>query len=250
MARGRGYRQGRVPGASTGDCSCATASIEPSTRPTIHTCINSTEVGTHSTWHHAANAATSPTPGGRPAICPKPVSYAMRNCWRKTRLLWAPLMAYADNKSMAASKVNNAKVAVEAGSGTCKSTIHNNWAGGPPAAGTLGGLSANAPPFVASGGVLPPARGSTFVVREHIKHHVFSPRSGMLGNAGAKIAGLVLVLCSTGSRGAVASRYAVPLIHQVSWRCVHQPAQLHGAGCAHNDAARRPPTHMCRTASQ
>ena len=53
-ARGCGYRQVRVPGASAGDSSCATAGIEPNTRLTIRT-----EVGINSRWHHAANAATS-----------------------------------------------------------------------------------------------------------------------------------------------------------------------------------------------
>ena len=77
-ARGCGYRQVRVPGASAGDSSCATAGIEPSTRLTIRT-----EVGTNSRWHHAASGSIVV---GQPFV-PSPRCYTTRSCWRKTRLL-------------------------------------------------------------------------------------------------------------------------------------------------------------------
>ena len=81
-ARGRGFRQVRVPGAAAGDSSCATAGIEPSSRLTIRT-----EVGTNSKWHHAADAAhRRRRVVGQPFV-PSPRSYTTRSCWRKTRLL-------------------------------------------------------------------------------------------------------------------------------------------------------------------
>ena len=64
-ARGCGYRQVRVPGASAGDSSCATAGIEPSTvldspsAPKLEPTAGGT---TPLTRQHR----------GRPAICPKP----------------------------------------------------------------------------------------------------------------------------------------------------------------------------------
>ena len=53
------------PAIAAAPPAASTHAIEPSTRLTIRA-----EVGTISRWHNAANAATSPTSGGRPAMCP------------------------------------------------------------------------------------------------------------------------------------------------------------------------------------
>ena len=76
-ARGCGYRQVRVPGASAGDSSCATAGIEPST------VLDSPSAPK---LEPTAGGTTPLTRQGQP-IVPSPRCYTTRSCWRKTRLL-------------------------------------------------------------------------------------------------------------------------------------------------------------------